>query len=113
MGTDRCVRSFRGDRLRGGIHGVFLAGEISRSDRDGATHDAARNFPGVGKGRTVRRWYEGSGGMSLAWHIARKDLIRLRLPLVLWAALIAAKLALGVMLVKGVGANVLAPMWSF
>lgn len=38
--------------------------------------------------------------MKLAWHIARNDLRRLRAPLVLWALLIAVKLALGAWLLS-------------
>lgn len=41
--------------------------------------------------------------MSLVWHIARKDLRRLRVSLVLWGALIAAKLGVGALLVLGIG----------
>lgn len=43
--------------------------------------------------------------MSLAWHIARNDLRRLRWPIVAWIVVIAAKLGLGVLLVLGVGAD--------
>jgi len=39
--------------------------------------------------------------MNLTWHIVRKDLGRLRLPLALWIALIAAKLGLGAVLLWG------------
>lgn len=41
--------------------------------------------------------------MSLIWHIVVKDLRRLRGSVALWAALIAAKLGIGLMLVWGVG----------
>lgn len=43
--------------------------------------------------------------MKLTWHIVLNDLRRLRLPLVLWTALLAAKLGLGAWLLWGNGAG--------
>jgi hypothetical protein len=40
--------------------------------------------------------------MRLAWHIARKDFRRLRVPVALWVVLIAAKFGVGAMLIFGI-----------
>lgn len=43
--------------------------------------------------------------MSLTWHIVRKDFLRMRLPLALWAAVLIVKNELGVSLLHGDGVD--------